>query len=274
MNNNIFEENTGFLKLSSNHPGLHDPIYRQRRTDFYKLALQHREQNKPLPIIDYTESENAIWSKINQQLAKAHQEKACSIYLRGKERLGLSANQLPQISLLNEQLMNSHQVSLAPAEGVIDDRGFFRYLANRTMPCTIFLRHDGDPNYTPEPDIVHDVLGHVPPLMDPEYAELMQLIGLAASNANEKDLVAWARVYWFSIEFGLIQEGDDLKVFGAGLLSSSGEMEYCFSNEVERRPFEIEDVMATDYDNSQMQKILFYIPSFEFLKNQIKKLVR
>jgi phenylalanine-4-hydroxylase len=107
--------------------------------------------------------------------------------------------------------------------------------------------------------------------MNKEYADLMQLIGMGAANASDEELIAWSRVYWFAVEFGLIVENDELKVFGAGLLSSVGEMAYCYSDQVEHRPFVMEDVMQTDYDPTLMQKTLFYIPSFEFLKGEIKK---
>ncbi len=264
---------TKLLRLDPKHPGIHDLTYQKRRTDFFRLARTHRLNGNELPFIEYSPEEHAIWRHINQRLEKIHQEKACEIYLNGKIKLGLDADQLPQLPELARRLMQQHQMSLTPAEGLIEPREFFSYLAKRVMPCTIFLRHHSDPEYTPEPDIVHDVLGHLPPLMNAEYAELMHLLGLGVACANEAELVAWNRIYWFAVEFGLIIERDELKVFGAGLLSSCGEMEFCYSDQVTLKPFDIEEVIRTDYDPTQMQKTLFYIPSFEFLKNSLKELL-
>jgi phenylalanine-4-hydroxylase len=270
----IIDPATGLLILDSKHPGIHDQAYQKRRTDFFHLAQTHRLHEQALPHIDYTEAEQNIWRHINERLYQSHLDKACRIYLQGKQDLGLSKDTLPQLHLLNKQLLAQHQMGLVPAEGLIEPREFFGYLMHRKMPCTIFLRHHSDPEYTPEPDIVHDVLGHLPPLMNQEYADLMQLIGLGVAGANDAELTAWARIYWFAIEFGLIVENDELKVFGAGLLSSFGEMDFCYSDQVTHKPFVIEEVMQTDFDTTQMQKTLFYIPSFEFLKSEIKKYLK
>ena len=267
----VIDPVTGLLILDPKHPGIHDVTYQKRRTDFFRLAQTHRLNALALAHIDYTDTEHNIWRHINERLHQLHLDKACHIYLRGKQELGLSNETLPQLHMLNKQLMQTHEMGLVPAEGLIEPRAFFSYLTKRQMPCTIFLRHESDPEYTPEPDIVHDVLGHLPPLMNKEYADLMQLIGLGVAGASDAELTAWARVYWFAIEFGLIVENDELKVFGAGLLSSVGEMAFCYSDQVTHKPFVMDEVMQTDYDPTLMQKTLFYIPSFEFLKNEIKK---
>lgn len=267
----LIDPETGLLRLDPKHPGIDDLHYQKRRTDFFRLAQQHRLQELELSPINYTEEEQKIWRHISERLHDLHEKKACSVYLQGKKELGLQAEDLPQLNALSKRLTQTHRMGLVPAEGLIAPRAFFAYLAKRQMPCTIFLRHGSDPEYTPEPDIVHDVIGHLPPLMNAEYTDLMQLIGLGVAHANDEELVAWERVYWFAIEFGLIIENDALKVFGAGLLSSVGEMDYCYSNHVTHKPFVMEEVMQTDYDPTQMQNILFYIPSFEFLKEEIKK---
>ena len=126
---------------------------------------------------------------------------------------------------------------LVPAEGALPYRTFYEYIAERGFPVTQFIRHGSHPEFTPEPDMIHDCLGHVPPLMNRDYAELLTLIGKAASTTNRGDQVlALKRFSWFSIEFGLIEEAGETKVFGAGILSSTGEIpNSLFSKDVTRR---------------------------------------
>ena len=123
--------------------------------------------------------------------------------------------------------------------------------------------------------MIHDCLGHVPPLMNRDYAELLTLIGKAASTTTHGDqLLALKRFSWFSIEFGLLEEQGETRVFGAGILSSTGEIPYSLSDDVEHRPFVTEKVIDTDYDPSRMQDVLYIIPSFVFLRRELEQLVR
>src|SRR5262249_39984714 len=151
-----------------------------------------------------------------------------------------------------------------------------QYIAERGFPVTQFIRHGSHPEFTPEPDMIHDCLGHVPPLMNRDYAELLVLIGKAVAGAPRGDhVLALQRCTWCSIELGLIEEASEPKVFGAGILSSTGEIPYSlFSSEVTRRPFVTDVVINTDYDPSRMQDHLFIAPSFPFLRRELEELVR
>ncbi len=180
---------------------------------------------------------------------------------------------MPQLYNLQRKLQEQHQIGIVPAEGLLHGKTFHHYLRQRAMPATMFIRHHIDPEYTPEPDAVHDVLGHIPALVNSDYVDIIQLIGCAMQNANEEEFIAWSRIYWFTIEFGLIQEHNELKVLGAGILSSFGEMEYCFTNNVERRPFSLDEIINTDYDTTCMQNILYVIPSLYALKAAVLELV-
>ena len=163
---------------------------------------------------------------------------------------------------------------LVPAEGPIAYRIFYTYIAARGFPCTQFIRHGSKPEFTPEPDMIHDCLGHVPPLVNHDYAELLTSIGRAAVRATSGDhVLALKRLSWFSIEFGLIEEAGETRIFGAGILSSTGEIPFSLSKDVERRPFVTSEVVETDYDWSQMQALLFVIPSFGFLRREVADLV-
>jgi phenylalanine-4-hydroxylase len=155
-------------------------------------------------------------------------------------------------------------------------RTFYQYIADRGFPVTQFLRHGSHPEFTPEPDMIHDCLGHAPPLMNRDYAEMLALIGKAvATSSDGEQVLALKRFSWFSIEFGLIEEAGETKVFGAGILSSTGEIPFSLnSSEVTRRPFVTDVVIATDYDPSRMQDNLFIAPSLPFLRRELEDLVR
>lgn len=261
------------LILDEKHPGLHDQAYIDRRNEFFNIARRYRLQALGLPHLEYTPAEHALWHVISKKLEQAHQKHACSIYLAGKKALGLEVDRIPNLVNLNQTLKQQNGIQLVPAEGLIATRAFFHYLSHRFMPCTQYLRYHRDPQYTPEPDAVHDIVGHVPPLMNKEYVELIQLIGLGVKQANDEQLLAWQRVYWFTVEFGLLKEHGELKAFGAGLLSSFGELEYCLSDNVDRRPFDMQAIIAQDYDTTRMQDILFVIPSVAILKQAVADLI-
>jgi phenylalanine-4-hydroxylase len=263
------------LELEPGHPGLGDEHYIQRRHELFALCRHHRLEELGPPWIDYTPEETRIWREVAARLDELHRRHASRIYLRAKRALGISQTEIPQLRQLSEQLTHATRMHLVPAEGPIPYRRFYSYIAGRGFPVTQFLRHGSHPEFTPEPDMIHDCLGHVPALLNPDYAELLTLIGKAVSTTlHPEQVLALKRFSWFSIEFGLIEEGGEVKIFGAGILSSTGEIPFALSAAVERRPFVTEEVIATDYDPSRMQDRLFVIPSFPFLRREIEQLVK
>jgi phenylalanine-4-hydroxylase len=264
------------LELEPGHPGLGDDAYIERRRDLFRLCRKHRLENLGPPLIDYTAEETRIWREVSPKLDELHQKYACDIYLKAKRDLAITQDEIPQLRHLSERVTAETRMHLVPAEGALPYRTFYQYIAGRGFPVTQFIRHGSHPEFTPEPDMIHDCLGHVPPLMNRDYAELLTLIGKAvAATPRGEQVLALKRFSWFSIEFGLIEEGPDTKVFGAGILSSTGEIPYSlFSPEVTRRPFVTDVVIATDYDPSRMQDHLFIAPSFPFLRRELEALVK
>jgi phenylalanine-4-hydroxylase len=264
------------LELEPGHPGLGDEAYVERRRQLFALCREHRLKELGPPLIDYTEEETRIWREVSPKLDELHVRYASGIYLCAKRTLGISAEEIPQLRLLSHRVERETNMHLVPAEGPLPYRTFYQYIARRGFPVTQFIRHGSHPEFTPEPDMIHDCLGHVPPLMDQDYAELLTSIGKAASIAPRgEQVLALKRCSWFSIEFGLIEELGEIKVFGAGILSSTGEIPYSIeSPEVVRRPFVTDEVIETDYDPSRMQDRLFIIPSFAFLRGELEALVR
>jgi phenylalanine-4-hydroxylase len=264
------------LELEPGHPGEHDQGYIQRRKELFALCRKNRLERLGPPFIQYNAEETRIWREVSPKLDELHNQYACAMYLEAKHVLNITREEIPQLRTLSERLGPVTNMHLVPAEGALPYRTFYEYIGERGFPVTQFIRHGSHPEFTPEPDMIHDCLGHVPPLMNRDYAELLTLIGKAVSATDRGDYVlALKRFSWFSIEFGLIEEAGQTKVFGAGILSSTGEIPYSLNSpEVTRQPFVTDVVIKTDYDPSRMQDHLFIAPSMPFLRRELEALVR
>ena len=264
------------LELEPGHPGLGDESYVARRKELFDLCRQHRLEQLGPPFIEYNAEETRIWREVSPRLEELHKKYACSIYNSAKHRLAITETTIPQLRSISARLEQETNMHLIPAEGALPYRIFYEYIAKRGFPVTQFIRHGSHPEFTPEPDMIHDCLGHVPPLVNRDYAELLTLIGKAAAATPRGDhVLALKRFSWFSIEFGLIEEHCETKVFGAGILSSTGEIPHSLSSpSATRRPFVTETVIDTDYDPSQMQVNFFIAPSLPFLRVELEALVR
>jgi phenylalanine-4-hydroxylase len=263
------------LELEPGHPGENDSAYVERRRWLFQLCRRHRLENLGPPLIEYADEEKRIWREVSSQLDELHLSSASAIYLLAKNELRINSDDIPQLRHLSDILRRRTRMRLVPAEGALPYRAFYEYISDRGFPVTQFIRHGSHPEFTPEPDMIHDCLGHVPPLMNQDYAELLTRIGQAASAATRGDeVLALKRFSWFSIEFGLIKEASDIKVFGAGILSSTGEIPFALrSSDARRELFVTDTVIETDYDPSRMQDRLFIIPSLPFLRSELETLI-
>ena len=259
-------------ELHLDHPGANDEEYRKRRDHIAGLSKKFRETNV-ITDVEYTEQEQAIWRHVAERLEELHQKHASPFYLKAKKDLGISTDRIPQLSEMNRRLKELTNFRLAPIEGLVDTRAFLSWLSWRTMLSTQYIRHHSRPDYTPEPDIVHEAIGHIPMFTNPNFADYSQFVGHGARIADDKQLEELGRLYWFTVEFGLVEHEGDVKAYGAGLLSSFGELEHAFSDEVERRPFDIEEVINQEYTYSDMQPVLFVIPSYAELKDVTRKYI-
>lgn len=259
-------------QLHLDHPGASDPEYLERRNYIASLAKKFRETGV-ITDVDYDEREQNVWRHVANRLEEIQQRRASRLYLEAKKKLGISNDRIPQLSELNKKLRALSNFRLAPIEGLVETRGFLSWLSYRTMLCTQYIRHWSRPEYTPEPDIVHESIGHIPMFANRDFADFSQFIGHGARVCNDRQLEELGRLYWFTVEFGLIEEDGEIRAFGAGLLSSFGELEHAFGDEVERRPFDLEQVINTPYDYSDMQPILYVIPSYAYLKDATRKYI-
>ena len=259
-------------ELHLDHPGANDPEYRKRRDYIAGLSKRFRETGE-ITDVEYTEEEQAIWRHVATRLEELHQKHASPFYLRAKRDLGITTERIPQLSEMNRRLKELTGFRLAPIEGLVDTRGFLSWLHYRVMLSTQYIRHHSRPEYTPEPDIVHESIGHIPMFTNPAFADYSQFVGHGARRATDKQIEELGRLYWFTVEFGLVEHEGEVKAYGAGLLSSYGELAHAFSDKVDRRPFDLEQVINHDYTYSDMQPVLYVIPSYAELKEVTKRYI-
>jgi phenylalanine-4-hydroxylase len=257
------------VALDRDHPGFKDKVYRERRDEIAALALDY-DGRGPLPSADYNEVEQGIWKEVWSHLDPLHQQKACRAYLEGCEIFRFSRDHIPSFASVNQRLVRLQGFTLSPVAGLVMPLTFLEQLAQRRFLATQYMRHHSEPLYTPEPDVVHEYVGHVPSLAHPELAELNEAFGHATLRGREDParIEALIRVYWYTIEFGLLQEDDAIKVYGAGILSSFGELHRC-DQEPELRNWDLGAMAADEYDPTNYQAHLYVAPSFARMRDDL-----
>lgn len=253
--------------LDRDHPGFRDPVYRARRDAIARAALAHRD-GEPPPDIAYTEDEHGVWSVVWDNLAPIHDRYACSAWLDGDRTLRLSRTRVPQFAEVNAQLLPRTGFCLMPVAGLVTPGAFLRELGRGVFLSTQYMRHPSAPLYTPEPDVVHELIGHAVSLANQDFAQLNRAFGETARTLSDDEMEPLIRAYWYSLEFGVTHEAGALKVYGAGLLSSFGE---CGRFETAARllPFDLDVIAATPFDPTDYQNTLFVAPSFEDMKRAL-----
>jgi phenylalanine-4-hydroxylase len=214
-----------------------------------------------VPDAPYTDEEHAVWRHVWSILDDLHQAHVCTEILELQRVLPLPRDRIPQLEAINPRLSAVAGFRMEPVAGLVSPRTFVRYLGQRVFLSTQYIRHHSRPTYTPEPDIVHELVGHAATLVHPGIAELNRVLGEAATVADDVEMVRIERVYWYTLEFGLVEERGEVKAFGAGLLSSCGEL-VGFRETARIAPWDLDAIAATPYDPTQFQAILFAAPSF------------
>lgn len=243
------------VHLADDHPGAHDPDYRSRRNAIAAGALAW-EPGQPLPHLEYTDDEHGIWATVSGELHAKHESYAIRAFREAKEALALPEDHVPQLQEVSDGLRSLTGFTLHPAAGLVPLDVFYGSLADRVFHSTQYLRHGSTPLYTPEPDILHEIVGHGNLLASPQVAEVKRLAGEAARRCEtEAGLQFVADVFWFTIEFGVMYEENELRCYGAGLLSSYGEIEEFRGADV--RPIDFHEMGTFDYDITHYQPVLF-----------------
>lgn len=225
------------VSLTADHPGFSDSAYREQRARIDRYAAAYR-YGEPFPSIEYSEQESTTWRVVYEQLKPLHRAYACEAYLRIVRELesecGYGPDRIPQAETVSGFLSARTGFRLYPVAGLLASREFLAGLAFRVFFSTQYVRHHSLPLYTPEPDVCHELIGHAPMFADPAFADFSQEIGLASLGASDSEIERLARCYWYSVEFGLLRESGRLKAYGAGLLSSFGELAYACGDGADR----------------------------------------
>jgi phenylalanine-4-hydroxylase len=212
----------------------------------------------------YTDEQHAVWAELVRRRMPQIEQHAAREYLEGFDYLGLPYDRLPNLAQLSMRLEPRTGWNTTPVSGFMPGPAFFEMLAARRFPTTTWLRSRELLEYTPEPDIFHDVFGHVPMHAHPVFADFLAHYGqLCAGIADERILERIGRVFWYTVEFGLIRQDGRVKVYGSGLISSDGECSNVLHCGCEVRPFVLDEVLRTPVKVDEMHRLLFAIESFD-----------
>jgi phenylalanine-4-hydroxylase len=256
------------VELDPEHPGFRDPEYRARRNAIADIAMSYRP-GQPIPQAPYTDLEHRVWQTIWNALGPAHRAHACAEYRDCLEKLNFDTDRIPQLDEVSRKVEALSGFRLEPVAGLVEPRIFLESLARGVFLCTQYIRHHSTPLYTPEPDVAHEIIGHAVTLASPRLAEINRLFGEAVARTTDTDeLDRLARVYWFTIEFGVLREDGEIKAYGTGLLSSAGEL--AEMHKAELRPLDLEVAANHVYDPTHYQSILFCAESFDEMEQSLR----
>ncbi len=221
------------------------------------------------PWSSYSAGEHAVWATLFDRQQTLLVGRASDTFLRNQQAVGMSRDQIPKFDELNRMLRKTTGWEIIGVEGLMPDLTFFEHIANRRFPVTWWIRRPDQLDYLAEPDLFHDLFGHVPMLMEPMFADYMQAYGQGGVKAHAigpDAITQLSRLYWYTVEFGLIREAQGLRIYGAGILSSKGESIYCLDSAAPNRVgFDLERMLRTRYRIDTYQKTYFVIDSFKQL---------
>ncbi|HET8940764.1 MAG TPA: phenylalanine 4-monooxygenase [Rudaea sp.] len=226
------------------------------------------------PWSTYSREDHATWAQLFERQRKVLVGRACDVFIDNQQRFGMTPDAIPKYDDLNRILKKHTGWELIGVEGLLPELTFFEHLANRRFPVTWWIRKPDQIDYISEPDLFHDLFGHVPLLLNPVFADYMCAYGrggVKAHGIGAEALVNLTRLYWYTVEFGLIKQADGLRIYGSGIVSSKGESIHCLeSNSPNRIGFDLKRIMRTRYRIDTFQKTYFVIDSFEQLMNATK----
>lgn len=230
------------------------------------MAQYHSKSVNDQGIVDWSIEEDIIWRDLIKRQYHLVEERACNEYLAGLKLLDLPLERAPQIIDINQVLKEATGWQVEPVPALINFDRFFALLAEKKFPVATFLRSRQEFDYLQEPDYFHEIFGHCAMLTNPEFAEFTRTYGMLGREASDKERAYLARLYWFTVEFGLVKEGDTTKIYGGGILSSPGETLYSLDDpQAKREAFDINTVLRTPYRIDIMQPEYFVLEDIKQL---------
>jgi len=224
---------------------------------------------------EYTAEQHDVWRILYERRIAQLTHNGSKVFLDGADVIGLKRDAVPDLAEINSRLGALTGWEAVPVAGFLPARDFFACLARRKFPTTVTIRPREQLDYLPEPDIFHDVFGHVPLHSDPAFADFLQHYGKVASAAqSDADVVRMTRLFWFTVEFGLVREDGQTKVYGSGLISSHGDAANALCPNCDRRPFSLDAVFEQHFDIDRLQDVLFVVESFDQLFEAVREAER
>jgi phenylalanine-4-hydroxylase len=254
--------NTEIVELDADHPGFNDPDYRRRRNEIAAVAARHEKGAVP-ERVEYTDAEIDTWGTVLRKLRELYPSHACHEYNEVLDDIGFAPDHVPQLADIDSYLREKTGFRVHPVAGLVESRDFLGKLADRVFPCTSYIRHHSTPEYTPEPDIIHELLGHIPMLGIQEYADLMQIIGKGSLGRSDEQILQIGRLYWYTVEFGVVRQQGELRAYGAGLLSSFGELQHAVEEKPDIRKFDPEQARMMENPITTYQPVLWEVVSIK-----------
>ncbi len=219
---------------------------------------------------DYSDEDQKNWGFLFRRQMQMLPGRAGAAYLRGVDTLNMTDERIPALADLSRTLETTTGWRVARIPGLLHERDFFTLLSERVFPSTDYIRGTDELDYTPAPDLFHDIFGHMPMLTEPDFADFYQLFGKAALTATGIDRQSLERLHWFTVEFGLIRDPQEIRIFGAGVNSSKNEVLHALDG-AEQRPFSIDAIIDQDYEVWHLQPILFVAESFDQLVTDFRE---
>ncbi|MGH7502313.1 MAG: phenylalanine 4-monooxygenase [Longimicrobiales bacterium] len=219
----------------------------------------------------YTEENHAVWGILYERRMNQLRHNGSRLFLEGADAIALRRDRVPDLDDVNGRLGPRTGWNAVPVKGFIPAHDFFRCLSERRFPTTVIVRSREQLDYLPEPDIFHDVFGHVPLHADAVFADFLQRFGAVAVRARtDEETAQMARLFWFTVEFGLIREAGDVKVYGSGLISSHGDAANALGPKCDRRPFSLDAVISQAFEIDHFQDVLFVVDAFDQLFDAVR----